>query len=116
MDPASAGETSHTANRGDLKTVPETHFHLRWPDGRETRCYSPSLVVREHLQPGQAYPLPEFLHRARSGLHAASERVRIRHGHPCAAALDQWHQIEAAAGAFQDRAGARVEVVRFEPE
>jgi uncharacterized repeat protein (TIGR04042 family) len=32
--------------------MPEMHFVVRWPDGAEMRCYSPSLVVREHLEVG----------------------------------------------------------------
>ena len=41
--------------------MPEMHFQVRWPDGREDHCYSPSLVVREHLQVGDSYPLPDFM-------------------------------------------------------
>ena len=29
--------------------MPEMHFQIRWPDGQVDTCYSPSLVVREHL-------------------------------------------------------------------
>jgi len=40
--------------------MPVTHFVVRWPDGTEARCYSPSSVVRDYLQPGD-YPLDAFL-------------------------------------------------------
>jgi len=96
--------------------MPEMHFHLRWPDGQEQRCYSPSLVVREHLDPGQAYPLPEFLHRTRTALHIASERVRAKYGYACSAAMDQMQQIEATAAQFDGQPGVRVAVTRFDPE
>lgn len=96
--------------------MPEMHFHLRWPDGEESRCYSPSLVVREHLTPGQAYPMPEFLHRTRTALHVASERVRVKYGFACSAAMDQWQRIEDTASRFEHQPGARVEVIGFDPE
>ena len=27
--------------------MPETWFHIRWPDGSEERCYSPSRVIKD---------------------------------------------------------------------
>ena len=48
--------------------MPVMHFHVRWPDQSETRCYSPSLVLQDSLTPGQAYPLPDFLGRTREAL------------------------------------------------
>lgn len=95
--------------------MPQMHFELRWPDGSASRCYSPSLVVREHLAVGQSYPLPEFLHRARTALHIGSERVRARYGFACSAALDQLQRIEAEAGRFRHQPGARVTVTAFDP-
>jgi uncharacterized repeat protein (TIGR04042 family) len=92
--------------------MPEMHFSVRWPDGVEMRCYSPSLIVREYLQVGQSYPLAEFLARSRAMLHIGAERVKARYGFSCSAALDQLALLEArAAGA--DPAGA-VTVVGFE--
>ena len=35
--------------------MPEMTFTVRWPDGRVEDCYSPSLVVHDHLQPGRRY-------------------------------------------------------------
>ena len=37
--------------------MPEMRFHVRWPDGRQEACYSPSLVVKDYLTPGQSYAL-----------------------------------------------------------
>ena len=48
--------------------MPEVIFHIRWPDGREERCYSPSTAIRQHLTAGQTYPLAEFVARARAGM------------------------------------------------
>lgn len=92
--------------------MPAMHFHLRWPDRSETRCYSPSLVIKDYLVPGSSYPLPEFLARSREALHIASERVRAKFGYACSMAMDQLVQIEATAERFD--AQAEVEVLRFD--
>lgn len=92
--------------------MPAMHFHLRWPDRSETRCYSPSLVIKDYLVPGSSYPLPEFLARSREALHIASERVRAKFGYACSMAMDQLAQIEATAERFD--AQAEVEVLRFD--
>ena len=52
--------------------MPEVHFTIRWPDGLEERCYSPSTAIREYLAAGKTYPLPDFLDRARAGLKLAA--------------------------------------------
>ena len=97
--------------------MPEMHFIVRWPDGGEIRCYSPSLVVRDYLAEGRSYPLPDFMHRCRTMLDIASERVRAKFGFACSAALDQLAELEARAAAAPDAtasATALVTVVRFE--
>lgn len=92
--------------------MPAMHFHLRWPDGRETRCYSPSLVIKDHFSPATRYPLPTFMREVRTALNVASERVRAKFGFACSMAMDQLAQIETIAAHFDDR--AVVEVLRFE--
>jgi uncharacterized repeat protein (TIGR04042 family) len=92
--------------------MPEMHFTVRWPEGDDMRCYSPSLVVREHLEVGRAYPLAEFAARCRTLLERASERVRARYGFACSAALDQLAAIEARAA--QAAAAGLVRVLAFE--
>ena len=94
--------------------MPVMHFHLRWPDRSETRCYSPSLVVRDFLVPGEGYALPEFLARTREALGIASERVRAKYGFACSQALDQLAEIEQIARRFDDQPGAQVLVLRFD--
>src|SRR3974390_535140 len=54
--------------------MPEMHFLVRWPDGHDQRCYSPSLVVREHLEVGRSYEVAGFVERSRTLLTIASER------------------------------------------
>ena len=61
-------------------------FHLRWPDGTAQACYSPSLVVTEHLEAGRSYPVPELVDRTRTALGIASDRVREKYGMPCSRA------------------------------
>lgn len=77
--------------------MPEVIFHIRWPDGTEDHCYSPSTIIRQHLTAGQSYPLADFVARARAGLSAASNRVAAKYGHPCTNALGQLARIEATA-------------------
>jgi len=80
--------------------MPEMRFRIRWPDGVQESCYSPSLVIKDYLQPGETYNLGEFLTRARTALNIASERVKARYGMPCSLALGQLARIESAAGRF----------------
>ena len=89
-------------------------FHIRWPDGTQESCYSPSLVVKEHFIPGESYPLDDFLARARAALNEASARVAQRYGHPCSLALGQLAAIEAGGRRFQSMPDARIGVERFE--
>ncbi len=78
--------------------MPEMRFRIRWPDGVQESCYSPSLVIKDYFQPGESYKLDEFLTRARTALNIASERVKARYGMPCSLALGQLARIESAAG------------------
>ncbi|CAN5474451.1 MSMEG_0570 family nitrogen starvation response protein [soil metagenome] len=94
--------------------MPVMHFHVRWPDQSETRCYSPSLVVQDFLVPGERYALPDFLVRTRAALGIASERVRAKFGFACSQAMDQLAEIEHIAARFSDQPGAQVTVVAFD--
>ena len=94
--------------------MPEMRFKIRWPDGTDESCYSPSLVMREHLTPGASYALEDFRSRARTALEIASERVRARYGHACSLALGQLARIEGRCEEFRSRADALVDVVSFE--
>jgi len=77
--------------------MPEVRFTIRWPDGREEGCYSPSTAIGRHLAAGSTYQLPEFLSRVRAGLNEASARVEAKFGFACSAAMDQLARIEAYA-------------------
>jgi uncharacterized repeat protein (TIGR04042 family) len=95
--------------------MPEMHFVVRWPDDATLTYYSPSLVIREYLEPGAAYALPEFIERSRTALCIASERVRAKYGFACPRAARTLEQIEAKAREFEDRADANVRVQRLVP-
>lgn len=94
--------------------MPEMHFHIRWPDGAEEACYSPSLVIKDYLVPGQTYTIDEFLARSQDALTIASDRVKARYGFPCGLALGQLQRIETAARTQPAGPDARVTVLRFQ--
>lgn len=94
--------------------MPVMHFRVRWPDASETRCYSPSSVVRDYLAPGERYALADFMRRTREALGMASERVRAKYGFACLQAMDQLAEIEHIAARFSETAEAEVTVVAFD--
>ena len=93
--------------------MPEMSVVVRWPDGREQDCYSPSLVMHEHLREGASYTVADFQRRAGHALEIASERVRAKYGFACTSAAATAAQITRTAAAYD--AGALVEVVRMWP-
>jgi uncharacterized repeat protein (TIGR04042 family) len=93
--------------------MPEMIFDIRWPDNSAEACYSPSLVVREHLAVGAAYPLPEFLGRCRTALQIASDRVQAKYGVPCSRAAAQLALLEARAAGFADAPDPVVHILAF---
>lgn len=94
--------------------MPEMRFDVRWPDGATETCYSPSLVIKDHLAVGVRYAMPDFLKRSRIALVIASERVREKYGFACSRALGQLARIEAVAERFAMDPGAIVTVLAFE--
>ncbi|MFJ7242859.1 MSMEG_0570 family nitrogen starvation response protein [Streptomyces olivaceus] len=90
--------------------MPELYFHVRWPDGEIQRCYSPSTVVEDYFTAGSAYDLDDFLHRSRTALGIAGDRVKEKYGFFCTGASDQLAQIERTAAAHASRPGATVTV------
>ncbi|MDF2118852.1 MSMEG_0570 family nitrogen starvation response protein [Roseiarcaceae bacterium H3SJ34-1] len=94
--------------------MPEMRFHVRWPDGAVESCYSPSLVVKEHLTPGETYPLDDFLLRTRTALLIASDRVEQKYGMPCSLALGQLRRIEERGKGFAGLEKANVKIESFE--
>ena len=94
--------------------MPEMRFHIRWPDGARESCYSPSLVVKEHLTPGETYALDDFLSRTRTALLIASDRVEQKYGMPCSLALGQLRRIEERSKSFAELPRPQVKIESFE--
>ncbi|MDF1763803.1 MAG: MSMEG_0570 family nitrogen starvation response protein [Oleibacter sp.] len=83
--------------------MPAVHFYVRWPDGKEEQCYSPSTVINEHFKPGDTMPLSEFVPRAEQALTEASNRVAQRFGYHCTSAASQLEQIKHRASLIEDK-------------
>jgi uncharacterized repeat protein (TIGR04042 family) len=93
--------------------MPEMRFQVRWPDGTEASCYSPSLVIKDYLAIGETYSLDDFLDKSRTALNIASDRVRAKYGFPCGRAMGQLQAIEGAATQFQALENPTVTVLAF---
>ena len=88
--------------------MPEMTFTVRWPDESVQHCYSPSLVVHDHLTAGTDYPVVEFLDRATTALTTASDRVRAKYGMACTSALAQLDDLTTRAARYAPDAPVRV--------
>lgn len=93
--------------------MPEMIFAVRWPDGVAQQCYSPSLVMHDHLDAGATYTVADFVERCDRALSEASERVRAKYGFACTSAAATAEQIETAAARYP--AQARVQVTSMHP-
>ena len=93
--------------------MPEMTFTVRWPDGRTDECYSPSLVMHDHLTVGSSYTIEDFTVRSTTALDEASERVRKKFGFACSSAAITSEHIVAAAGRYAPN--GVVEVVSMSP-
>ncbi len=94
--------------------MPEMRFTVRWPDEKVDSCYSPSLVIKDYLTPGQSYPVAEFVSRTREALTIASDRVKKKYGFHCTGASSQLMDIERSASKFAADPAATVKVLKFE--
>ncbi|MGW5383580.1 MSMEG_0570 family nitrogen starvation response protein [Nocardia sp. NPDC003963] len=94
--------------------MPEMTFDIRWPDGLIQTCYSPSLVIRDHLVTGVDYPMDEFLTRVSTALTIAAERVREKFGFYCTSAVQTLDAIEKSAARSRTAPGT-VRVLTMTP-
>jgi uncharacterized repeat protein (TIGR04042 family) len=91
------------------------HYTVRWPDARETCCYSPSLVIQDVLTSGADYTISDFMQRVRQATAIANERVHAKYGFFCTHANAQLAQLEALQAPFIHDPEARVRVLAFAP-
>ncbi|MBZ5733667.1 MSMEG_0570 family nitrogen starvation response protein [Nocardioides sp. TRM66260-LWL] len=92
--------------------MPEMTMTVRWPDGRVQDCYSPSLVLHDHLAAGARYEVAEFVERTATALGIASERVRARYGFACTSAAAT---LDAVRSVARRQPTGQVEVLRMWP-
>ncbi|UOT03809.1 MSMEG_0570 family nitrogen starvation response protein [Rhodococcus opacus] len=88
--------------------MPEMTFTVRWPDGSTQSCYSPSLVMHDHLVAGEDYTVADFLTRTTTALTEASERVRAKFGMYCTSASEQMQEFERAGRTLDPQSLVRV--------
>lgn len=94
--------------------MPQMRFRVRWPDDTVTSCYSPSLVIKDYFEVGQAYALEDFVARSRESLTIASARVKAKYGFSCTAAAEQLQAITDRAAEFAGAAQAQVIIEGFD--
>lgn len=91
--------------------MPAINFNVRWPDGSEDSCYSPSTVLREHFKAGEKMPLSDFVSKSEVALGAASDRVEQKFGYRCSSAMDQLSLIKTKAAKFPGSRDQYVEIL-----
>ncbi len=84
--------------------MPEMTFTVEWPDGSLQECYSPSLVMHDHLATGESYSVADFVHRVATALNEASRRVHEKYGFACTSAVAQRDDIQDRAQSFTSSA------------
>ncbi len=95
--------------------MPEVRLTVQWPDSSVSECYSPSTVIHDFIQSGNHYALDDFMARSRTALNLASDRVRLKYGYACSAAMDELKRLEDRAAAFHDDPAAAVVVLSVLP-
>ncbi|CAN3127258.1 MSMEG_0570 family nitrogen starvation response protein [Mycobacterium sp. smrl_JER01] len=93
--------------------MPEMTFRVRWPDGVEQHCYSPSLVVHDHLRAGADYTVTDFVERSSRAMTEAGDRVLAKFGFACTSAAATAEQIVEAATRYPGE--AVLQVVSMDP-
>jgi uncharacterized repeat protein (TIGR04042 family) len=93
--------------------MPEIHFQIEWPDGLQSTCYSPSLVILDYFEAGKEYALNDFIERSRTSLQIASNRVYEKYGMHCSRAQAQLQQIEEMTTRYDHLSEPRVRLLKF---
>ncbi len=102
-----------TVNQLHLNPMPEIRFQVEWPDGLQSTCYSPSLVVLDYFEAGKEYALDDFVERCRTSLSIASDRVYAKYGMHCSRAQAQLQDIEQMKTKYHHLCGPKVRLIEF---
>ncbi|OJU92033.1 MAG: hypothetical protein BGO19_14410 [Acinetobacter sp. 38-8] len=96
--------------------MPSVNFTVKWPNGEVNQYYSPSSIIYDYLRVGQVYSLTDFVTQVENGLEQASERVRLRYGFACSAAMDNLASIKRHINIFSIQAQDQIEIIEMTNE
>lgn len=91
--------------------MPSVNFTVKWPNGEVNQYYSPSSIIYDYLRVGQVYSLTDFVTQVENGLDQASERVRLRYGFACSAAMDNLASIKRHINILGIQAQDQIEII-----
>ena len=91
--------------------MPSVNFTVKWPNGEVNQYYSPSSIIYDYLRVGQVYSLRDFVTQVENGLEQASERVRLRYGFSCSAAMDNLASIKRHINILSIQAQDQIEII-----
>ncbi|MDH1707260.1 MSMEG_0570 family nitrogen starvation response protein [Acinetobacter johnsonii] len=96
--------------------MPSVNFTVKWPNGEVNQYYSPSSIIYDYLRVGQVYSLRDFVTQVENGLEQASERVRLRYGFACSAAMDNLASIKRHINILGIQAQDQIEIIEMTNE
>ncbi len=96
--------------------MPSVNFTVKWPNGEVNQYYSPSSIIYDYLRVGQVYSLTDFVTQVENGLEQASERVRLRYGFACSAAMDNLASIKRHINILGVQAQDQIEIIEMTNE
>ena len=96
--------------------MPSVNFTVKWPNGEVNQYYSPSSIIYDYLRVGQVYSLRDFVTQVENGLEQASERVRLRYGFACSAAMDNLASIKRNINILGIQAQDQIEIIEMTNE
>lgn len=96
--------------------MPSVNFTVKWPNGEVNQYYSPSSIIYDYLRVGQVYSLRDFVTQVENGLEQASERVRLRYGFACSAAMDNLASIKQHINILGIQAQDQIEIIEMTNE
>lgn len=74
--------------------MPEVRMQIKWPDDMTDQVYSPSSVIRDFFQEGEALSVADFEARVINALEQASQRVREVYGTRCTSARAESQRLQ----------------------